>query len=98
MEQPLTRNIDASRGPLSLKEYEKADGYSGAKKALRDMKPGEVTDLVKDSNLRGRGGAGFGTGMKWGFVDLEANTSRYLIANADEMEPGTFKDRLLLEG
>ena len=61
------------------------------------MTPKAVTDLVKESNLRGRGGAGFGTGMKWSFVPLDAPKPKYLIANADEMEPGTFKDRILLE-
>lgn len=61
------------------------------------MTPASVTQLVKDSNLRGRGGAGFSTGLKWSFVPLNVPKPRYLIANADEMEPGTFKDRILLE-
>jgi NADH-quinone oxidoreductase subunit F len=67
---------------------------------LLNMKPGEVTDEVKKSNLRGRGGAGFPTGMKWSFVPMGDNAPRpkYVVVNADEMEPGTFKDRLLLEG
>jgi NADH-quinone oxidoreductase subunit F len=69
------------------------------RKALR-MTPAEVTAAVKDSTLRGRGGAGFLTGLKWGFVPAgpDAPRPRYLVANGDEMEPGTFKDRLLLEG
>ncbi|MCL7455123.1 MAG: NADH-quinone oxidoreductase subunit F, partial [Anaerolineae bacterium] len=60
----------------------------------------EVSQAVKDSNLRGRGGAGFPTGVKWGFVPMgeDAPRPKYLVVNADEMEPGTFKDRLLLEG
>src|SRR5438552_18838787 len=64
------------------------------------MTPSEVIAEVKESNLRGRGGAGFPTGMKWGLVPAgnDAPHPKYLIANADEMEPGTFKDRLLLEG
>jgi NADH-quinone oxidoreductase subunit F len=64
------------------------------------MTPAEVTEVVKASDLRGRGGAGFSTGMKWSFVPMgdDAPRPKYLIANADEMEPGTFKDRLLLEG
>lgn len=63
------------------------------------MKPEEITREVKDSGLQGRGGAGFNTGMKWSFVPMnESGGTKYLVANADEMEPGTFKDRLLLEG
>jgi NADH-quinone oxidoreductase subunit F len=70
------------------------------RKALKDMAPGDVTEVVKQSNLRGRGGAGFPTGMKWSFVPMgeDAPRPKYLIMNADEMEPGTFKDRVLLEG
>lgn len=100
MERPLTRNIVAGEEPLSLRAYERAGGYQAALKALRDMTPQEVTEEVKAANLRGRGGAGFSTGMKWGFVPMgdEVPRPKYLIANADEMEPGTFKDRLLLEG
>jgi NADH-quinone oxidoreductase subunit F len=83
-----------------LKEYEKVGGYQALRKALLNMEPGEVTDEVKKSNLRGRGGAGFPTGMKWSFVPMgdDAPRPKYLAINADEMEPGTFKDRLLLEG
>ena len=100
MERPLTRNIRLGKSPLHLKDYEKAGGYRGVRKALLTMAPQEVTKLVKDSNLRGRGGAGFPTGMKWSFVPMgeEAPLTKYLVVNADEMEPGTFKDRFLLEG
>ncbi|HYY16265.1 MAG TPA: SLBB domain-containing protein, partial [Gammaproteobacteria bacterium] len=100
METPLTQNIRLDREPLDLKGYEQAGGYQAARKALKDMAPGEVTQVVKDSRLRGRGGAGFPTGMKWSFVPMgeEAPRPKYLVCNADEMEPGTFKDRLLLEG
>ncbi|HEY8461018.1 MAG TPA: NADH-quinone oxidoreductase subunit NuoF [Blastocatellia bacterium] len=100
MERPLTGNIRADREPLSLKEYEMAGGYLAARKALLSMSPQEVTELVKNSTLRGRGGAGFPTGVKWSFVPMGADAPRpkYLIANADEMEPGAFKDRLLMEG
>jgi NADH-quinone oxidoreductase subunit F len=100
MERPLTERIDLSKDPMSLKEYEAAGGYQAVRKALKEMAPGEVTELVKASNLKGRGGAGFGTGMKWGFVPMgeDAPRTKYLVTNADEMEPGTFKDRLLLEG
>src|SRR5438105_4998202 len=100
MEKPHTKNIQPGRAPLDLKEYEMAGGYSALRKALVSMSPQEVTKLVQDSNLKGRGGAGFNTGMKWSFVPMgeKAQQPKYLITNADEMEPGTFKDRLLLEG
>ncbi len=99
MNKPLTKNIDPKRGPLNLKDYEKAGGYQGMEKALKEMQPGDVTKVVKDSGLRGRGGAGFPTGVKWGFVPMGDNAPhpKYLICNADEMEPGTYKDRLLME-
>src|SRR5215475_10561637 len=100
MEKPLTKNILADREPPNPKEYEQAGGYRAARKALLSMSPQEVTEVVKNSNLRGRGGAGFPTGSKWSFVPMDAGAPRpkYLVANADEMEPGTFKDRLLMEG
>ena len=97
MEKPLTQHIREDKRPLTLKEYEQVGGYEAVRKVLKGMTPKAVTDLVKESNLRGRGGAGFFTGMKWSFVSLDAPRSKYLIANADEMEPGTFKDRILLE-
>ncbi|MCC6384903.1 MAG: NADH-quinone oxidoreductase subunit NuoF [Bacteroidia bacterium] len=99
MERPLTQHIKKDGTPLSLKEYEATGGYEGLKKALK-MTPAEVMNLVKDSKLRGRGGAGFPTGMKWSFVPMgeDAPTLKYIVANGDEMEPGTFKDRLLIEG
>ncbi|MGA2821343.1 MAG: NADH-quinone oxidoreductase subunit NuoF [Anaerolineales bacterium] len=98
MERPLTEAMRPD-GPLTLAQYEKASGYQALRKALHDLSPQEVTQVVKDSNLRGRGGAGFLTGPKWSFVPLGEGAPRpkYMIANADEMEPGTFKDRLLLE-
>jgi NADH-quinone oxidoreductase subunit F len=100
MERPLTRNIRPGEEPLNLKGYEQAGGYQAVRKALQSMTPQEVMGVVKDSNLRGRGGAGFPTGLKWSFVPMgdDAPHPKFLIANADEMEPGTFKDRLLLEG
>lgn len=100
MEKPLTKNISPGKEPLDLKGYEGAGGYRSVRRALKEMRPGEITQLVKDSNLRGRGGAGFPTGMKWSFVPMgkDAPRPKYLVVNADEMEPGTFKDRLLLEG
>ena len=97
MEKPLTRNIGT---PTDLKTYEHAGGYQALRKALQKMTPAEAIAEVKESNLRGRGGAGFQTGMKWRLVPAGNNAPhpKYLVANADEMEPGTFKDRLLMEG
>jgi NADH-quinone oxidoreductase subunit F len=77
--------------------YESLGGYAGLAKALREYKPEEITDIVKKSGLRGRGGAGFPTGMKWGFVPKGTGKPIYLCVNADESEPGTFKDRLIME-
>lgn len=100
MERPLTQHIKPGQEPLDLTGYEQAGGYQALRQALRHMTPADVTGLVKDSNLRGRGGAGFPTGQKWSFVPMgqDAPRPKYFIINADEMEPGTFKDRLLLEG
>ena len=75
---------------------EKQGGYRSVSKAL-GMTPDQIIDEVKKSNLRGRGGAGFPTGMKWGFLPKVSNKPKYLVINADEGEPGTFKDRLILE-
>ena len=99
-EKPLTKNINLGEAPFDLKQYESAGGYQAVRKAMTEMAPEEVTGVVKEANLRGRGGAGFPTGMKWSFVPMgdRAPKRKYLVANADEMEPGTFKDRLLLEG
>jgi NADH-quinone oxidoreductase subunit F len=100
MERPLTQYIHPGCPPFDIREYEMTGGYAAVQKALGSMTPAEVQQLVKDSGLRGRGGAGFSTGTKWGVVPMDdhAPHPKYLIANADEMEPGTFKDRLLLEG
>jgi NADH-quinone oxidoreductase subunit F len=99
MERPLTQNIRSDGSFLGIDDYEKSGGYVGLRKALR-LSAQEIAELVKRSNLRGRGGAGFPTGSKWSFVPMgtDAPRPKYLVANADEMEPGTFKDRLLLEG
>ncbi|MFO0985313.1 MAG: NADH-quinone oxidoreductase subunit NuoF [Planctomycetota bacterium] len=80
----------------TLREYESHDGYQGLRKAL-GMAPEAVTEEVKSSGLRGRGGAGFPTGVKWTFMPKDASRPKYLVVNADESEPGTFKDRLILE-
>ena len=76
--------------------YKKNGGFAAFKKAVTKMQPVEVTNVVKDSGLRGRGGAGFPTGMKWSFIDNK-NWPHYVVANADESEPGTFKDREIME-
>ena len=99
MEMPLTQHISSNRPALHLKDYTSVGGYQSVHKALQSLTPQEVTKMVQDSDLKGRGGAGFNTGMKWSFVPMNTTgQTKYLIANADEMEPGTFKDRLLLEG
>ena len=97
-EKPLTQNIRTDRVPLAIEEYERTGGYQALRKALR-MSPQEVQAEVTRSTLRGRGGAGFPTGRKWSFVPMggQAPRPKYLVVNADEMEPGTMKDRLLLE-
>jgi NADH-quinone oxidoreductase subunit F len=100
MEVVLTRNIRPGNEYLGLQDYEKAGGYQGLRKALSSLQPGQITDMVKNSALRGRGGAGFPTGVKWSTVPMSADAPhpKYLVVNADEMEPGTFKDRILMEG
>ncbi len=99
-ERPLTRNIVPGGPPPDRAAYEKAGGYQALRKALTRMTPEEVRSEVKQAKLRGRGGAGFPAGVKWGFVPQgdDVPLPRYLVVNADEMEPGTFKDRLLMEG
>lgn len=99
MERPLTQNI-LPDGPLDLAGYERTGGYAAVRQALTTLTPHEVTQRVTDANLRGRGGAGFPTGVKWSLVPVgvDAPHPKYLVVNGDEMEPGTFKDRLLLEG
>jgi len=79
-----------------LENYRQHGGYEAFHKAVTSMQPQEVTDMVKASGLRGRGGAGFPTGMKWSFIDAR-NWPHYVVANADESEPGTFKDREIME-
>src|SRR3989449_3314493 len=96
MEKILLRNIDI-QDSHTLQVYESRGGYRALRKALKEMTPERVTEEVKASGLRGRGGAGFPTGMKWSFVPKESLKPKYLICNADESEPGTFKDRLLIE-
>jgi len=81
----------------NIEFYEKMGGYQGLKKILTTYSPDKVIDTIKASNLRGRGGAGFPTGLKWSFVPKDDGKIHYLCCNADEGEPGTFKDRRLME-
>jgi NADH-quinone oxidoreductase subunit F len=85
---PNSRSIDV---------YVQNEGYQALEKALKQMTPEQIIDEVKKSNLRGRGGAGFPAGMKWSFVPKDTNKPKYVLANGDESEPGTSKDRPLLE-
>ncbi|BAH82918.1 NADH:ubiquinone oxidoreductase chain F [Candidatus Ishikawaella capsulata Mpkobe] len=95
---PLTWRLRYDKEPVWFDEYRKKNGYFGAEKALKEMTPEEVVNVVKDSGLKGRGGAGFSTGLKWSLMPKDDSIKmRYLICNADEMEPGTYKDRLLME-
>ena len=98
-DKPLTGRMRSDGQALSLKEYQAAGGYEALKKVLKDMGSADIIKVLSDSGLKGRGGGGFPVGMKWDFVPLEENVflPRYFVVNADEMEPGTFKDRMLLE-
>ena len=92
----LTARMDAH--PLdshTIDRYTATGGYKVLKSALKKMRPDHIVEEVKASNMRGRGGAGFPTGVKWGF--LAPSEPRYLVVNCDESEPGTFKDRQLVE-
>ncbi|MCE5209646.1 MAG: NADH-quinone oxidoreductase subunit NuoF [Chloroflexi bacterium] len=84
--------------PESIEEYIMHEGFEALAKAVLEMTPQQVIDEIKNSGLRGRGGAGFPTGMKWGLVAKAHGQPKYIICNADESEPGTFKDRVILEG
>jgi len=95
MEPVLTKYIGEPNS-YTLDFFLKHEGYQGLQKALA-MEPATLIELVKASGLRGRGGAGFPTGMKWGFVDQKSPNPKYIVCNADESEPGTFKDHVLME-
>jgi len=100
MQEVLLKAKGAGGRAASLDEYRAAGGYQGLARALKDLSPADLIGMVKDSGLRGRGGAGFPSGMKWSFVptgDKWDGGPKYLVCNADEMEPGTFKDRVLIE-
>ena len=83
-------------GYRTLEGYTAAGGYKAIRAALK-MEPAEVTEKVKESGLRGRGGAGFSAGLKWSFMPGETDRTKLIVCNADESEPGSFKDRLIME-
>src|SRR5580765_5717957 len=97
LETPLISRRWGIKDSHKIDVYLKHDGYKALEKALKEMTRESIIDEVKKSSLRGRGGAGFPTGMKWSFVPKDSPKPKYLICNADESEPGTFKDRLLME-
>jgi NADH-quinone oxidoreductase subunit F len=94
--EPILLTHSGRTTPVSLREYQAEDGYAAWRKALTEMTPEAVVEEVKASGLRGRGGAGFPTGNKWGFIPRTSG-AKYVAVNADESEPGTFKDRELME-
>ncbi|HEY64210.1 MAG TPA: NADH-quinone oxidoreductase subunit NuoF [Caldilineae bacterium] len=99
---PAEQRIVLSRvgliDPESIEDFIAHQGYEALRKVLTQMEPAEVITEITNAGLRGRGGAGFPTGLKWSFVARERRTPKYVICNADESEPGTFKDRVILEG
>ncbi len=84
--------------PTDIEAYRSMDGFAALHKALKELKPGSVIDLIKASGLVGRGGAAFPTGVKWEYTAGAPGDEKYIVCNADESEPGTFKDRVLMEG
>jgi NADH-quinone oxidoreductase subunit F len=97
MGKKLLLKYDYVSGINTYEVYRRKGGYDSVEKAVKTMTPEAVTEEVKKSGLRGRGGAGFPTGMKWSFLAKPEGVARYLVCNADESEPGTFKDRYLME-
>jgi hypothetical protein len=95
-EQVMLRNIGIPDGH-TITIYASTGGYRALANALREYEPEEIITLVKEAGLRGRGGAGFPTGLKWSFVPKQSEKPKYLCVNADEGEPGTFKDRIIME-
>jgi NADH-quinone oxidoreductase subunit F len=96
-EPVLLKNMSQPGYRGSLADYEGTGGYQAIRKTLGKVAPADITEMVKKSGLRGRGGAGFPTGVKWSFIPKDHPGPRYLCCNADESEPGTFKDRQLME-
>ncbi|HHI03133.1 MAG TPA: NADH-quinone oxidoreductase subunit F, partial [candidate division Zixibacteria bacterium] len=98
MEKKILTKYTDDPNQANIDTYLSRGGYKAWEKALKEMKPDEVIEEVKKSGVRGRGGAGFPAGIKWGFVPKESPKPRYLVCNGDESEPGTCKDRVLMEG
>ena len=96
MEKILLRNIEA-QDSHTLNVYQARGGYRGLQWVMKELTPEKVIEEISASGLRGRGGAGFPTGRKWSFVPKDSPKPKYLVCNADESEPGTFKDRVLIE-
>ena len=96
MTKVLTTRFDLKGEACDIDVYIKTGGYEALTKCVKELTPDQVIDVVKSSNLRGRGGAGFPTGMKWSFVPKQSNRPKYVVCNADESEPGTGKDRDLM--
>ncbi len=96
MELVVTKNFGRPQS-WTLQSYREAGGYQALEQVLREMSPEDVSELIKESNLTGRGGAFFPTGLKWEFVRKDPKTPRYVVVNADESEPGTYVNRLSLE-
>jgi NADH-quinone oxidoreductase subunit F len=96
MEKVLLRNIDVPDSH-TLAVYSSRGGYRPWEEVVKNIRPEQLIEEIKASGLRGRGGAGFPTGMKWSFVPKDSPKPKYMVCNADESEPGTFKDRLLIE-
>ena len=94
---PIATEYRGMINPLDINEYKKRGGYTAMQKVLETMSPDEVVEQVKQSGIRGRGGGGFPTGLKWEFVKKEKSDVKYLICNGDEGDPGAFMDRMLLE-
>ncbi len=94
---PIATEYRGMINPLDINEYKKRGGFSAMQKVLETMSPDEVVEQVKQSGIRGRGGGGFPTGLKWEFVKKEKSEVKYLICNGDEGDPGAFMDRMLLE-
>src|SRR5579884_1400298 len=100
---PLTSHPDEikliswrwGQGATNIDRYLELDGYKAVRKAL-EMTPDDIINEVKTSNLRGRGGAGFPTGMKWSFVPKQSDKPKYILGNGEASEPGTCKDRLIV--
>ena len=95
MTEPILLRARGLKNSRALSTYRRLGGYSALEKAL-SMTPAEVIEEVKASGIRGRGGAGFPAGVKWGFGPRDTTKPKYMICNADESEPGTFKDRELI--